>query len=306
MTMKTNTINDLILYGAELFAGADLFYGHGTDNPTDEAAYIVLSLLHYLPLSNDAVLGDSVDENDKIKVIDTFNRRINEKLPAAYLLGEAWFAELPFYVNENVLVPRSPFAELIHDKFMPWVNESDTGSILDLCTGSGCIGIACAIAFPNATVDVSDVSEAAIDVANRNVEKHELSDRVKVVQSNLFVDLKNQTYDLIVSNPPYVGHEELSGLPDEFNKEPTLGLDGGVSGLDLVHQILYQAPAHLNDGGMLYVEVGNTDEALQLCYPDVPFLWQEFEYGGHGIFMLTKEQLLEYNGLFQAKLSSLN
>ncbi len=306
MTIKLheiNTINGLISYGAELFDTASLFYGHGTDNSVDEAAYIVLALTHNLPLNDESIFSEQITDADKKSIVDIFHRRVAEKIPAAYLIGEAWFAGWPFYVNEQVLVPRSPFAELIGDKFMPWVNIDKTSRILDLCTGSGCIGIACAMSFPNATVDLSDVSVAALNVAERNIERYELAGRVTAIQSNLFDNLEEKGYDLIVSNPPYVGHQELATLPDEFNKEPQLGLDGGVSGLDLVHKILHQAPSQLNDGGVLYVEVGNTDEALQQCYPEIPFLWQDFEYGGHGIFMLTKEQLLEYKSLFQAKLA---
>ncbi|HIL91749.1 MAG TPA: 50S ribosomal protein L3 N(5)-glutamine methyltransferase [Cycloclasticus sp.] len=303
---KINTINELVCYGAQLFDSASLFYGHGTDNSMDEAAYIVLSLIHRLPLVDDSILDEHITESDKKAIVAVFKRRIIEKLPAAYLVGEAWFAGLPFYVNEHVLVPRSPFAELIDDKFTPWVDVERTTQVLDLCTGSGCIGIACALNFPQTAVVLSDISEPAISVAESNIQRHALANRVVAIQSNLFDNLPDKKYDLILSNPPYVGHDELSTLPDEFYKEPQLGLDGGVSGLDLVHKILDESPGYLNDGGVLYVEVGNTDLALQQCYPEIPFLWQDFEYGGHGIFMLTKEQLLEYKPLFQAKLTWLN
>ena len=293
----------MINYGADLFDDAELHFGHGTDNAMDEAAYIVLGITKNLPLEDDQVFANQVSSSEKQKILEYFDRRVVEKVPAAYLVGEAWFGGLPFFVNENVLVPRSPFAELIEDRFAPWVDERRVGRILDLCTGSGCIGIASAMRFPNSSVDIADISNLALDVAKKNVQRYKLEKRVFVVESDLFEGLSCETYDLIVSNPPYVGHEELSSLPDEFYKEPQLGLDGGVSGLDLVHKILANAPDHLNEGGVLYVEVGNTDEALQQCYPEVPFLWQEFEYGGHGVFMLTKEQLLEYSSLFQAKLT---
>lgn len=299
---KKQSIKSLISYGAELFDGASLFYGHGTANAQDEAAYIVLSLTHNLPLEDDNILDADIAKCDEENILTTFQRRIERRVPAAYLLGEAWFLGLPFYVNKHVLVPRSPFAELIGDRFMPWVNETGTNNILDLCTGSGCIGIACAMYFEQAKVDLSDISIPAIQVAQKNVVRHQLKNRVRVIQSNLFDNLQGKKYDLIVSNPPYVGHQELSALPEEFYKEPQLGLDGGVSGLDFVHKILAQASNHLNDGGLIYIEVGNTDETLRACYPTVPFLWQDFEYGGHGVFMLTKQQLLEYKELFQAKL----
>jgi len=300
---KINTINQLVNYGASLFDDAKLHFGHGTGNAMDEAAYIVLNITKKLPLESDQVFANEVSANEKQKILEIFSRRVEEKVPAAYLVGEAWFAGLPFFVNKNVLVPRSPFAELIDDRFAPWVDERKTNRILDLCTGSGCIGIASAMYFPNTSVDLADISNLALDVAKKNIQRHGLENRVIAVESDLFEGLSGETYDLIVSNPPYVGHEELSSLPDEFYKEPQLGLDGGVSGLDLVHRILANASEHLNEGGVLYVEVGNTDEALQQCYPEVPFLWQDFEYGGHGIFMLTKEQLLEYSSLFQAKLT---
>lgn len=300
---KINTIKRLIAYGARLFDNEALYYGHGTDNSTDEAAYIVLTVTNNLPLDDDAVLEEEVDESVAKEILALFQRRINEKIPAAYLINEAWFAGMPFYVDEHVLVPRSPFAELLGDHFSPWVNVDKTHRILDMCTGSGCIGIACAVAFPHAAVDLVDVSEPALLVTEKNIEKHHLKGRVSAIKSNLFADLMGKKYDLIVSNPPYVGHEELSSLPDEFYQEPQIGLDGGETGLDLVHEILSQASDYLNDGGVLYVEVGNTDEALQQCYPKVPFLWQEFDYGGHGVFMLTKDQLLEYKQLFQAKLN---
>ena len=306
MTIKLkeiNTINELIHYGAHLFDAESLFFGHGTDNSADEAAYIVLAVTRHLPLLNEDVLDAVVDAFEQKTILQMFDRRVSEKIPAAYLIGEAWFSGLPFYVNEHVLVPRSPFAELIDDQFMPWLEPQKTKRILDLCTGSGCIGIASAMAFPTASVDLVDISVEALLVAEKNIDRHQLRNRVEAIESDLFAALTLNSYDLIVSNPPYVGHEELAQLPDEFYREPQLGLDGGVSGLDLVHKILASAADYLNDGGVLYVEVGNTDEALQQCYPEVPFLWQDFEYGGHGVFMLTKQQLLEYKKLFQAKLT---
>ena len=306
MTIKLqeiNTIKQLVSEGAHLFETAGLYFGHGTDNGIDEAAYIVLSMTNNLPLTDERVFDEIVNAEVKEKILATFERRVKEKTPAAYLLGEAWFAGLAFFVNVDVLIPRSPFAELIDEAFTPWIDIDRVGDILDLCTGSGCIGIACAVYFPNATVDLADISKPALNVAKKNIQRHGLDKRVDAIESNLFDGLAGKTYDLIVSNPPYVGHNELSALPEEFYKEPRLGLDGGVSGLDLVHEILANAPEYLNDGGVLYVEVGNTDETLQECYPAVPFLWQEFDHGGHGVFMLTKKQLLEYKSQFQAKLT---
>ncbi|PHS72573.1 MAG: 50S ribosomal protein L3 N(5)-glutamine methyltransferase [Cycloclasticus sp.] len=298
--MATNS--ELISRGESLFLQHSLHYGHGTTTALDEAAYIVLTVTGNITATDDSVYEQSVDDEQQKVILNYFERRITEKIPAAYLLGEAWFAGLPFFVNEDVLVPRSPFAELIMDQFSPWLEYGRVNYILDLCTGSGCIGIACATRFPDADVVLADISPSALRVAQINIEKHDVSSRVTVVESDLFVGLKARKFDLIVSNPPYVGHEELNTLPDEFYKEPQLGLDGGKSGLDLVHKILASAADYLNDDGVLYVEVGNTDIALQKCYPHVPFLWQEFEYGGHGIFMLTKSQLLEYKEQFLVNL----
>lgn len=303
---KNNTIKQLIDYGASIFDAQPLYYGHGTDNALDEAAYIVLTVTGSLPISGDEIFENDVSQSHQEKVLELFSRRVTEKIPVAYLVNEAWFAGLPFYVNESVLVPRSPFAELLANEFAPWVNVDQTSDILDLCTGSGCIGIVSALTFPNARVDLADISPKALLVAEKNVKQYKLQDRVSCIQSDLFECLTGKTYDLIVTNPPYVGHDELSTLPDEFYKEPQLGLDGGVSGLDLVHKILAKASELLNDGGVLFVEVGNTDEALQQSYPSVPFLWQDFDNGGHGVFMLTKEQLLEHKALFSAKINGLN
>ena len=294
---------ELIKVGERLFDESALYFGHGTTTAFDEAAYIVLTITGHISNTDPSVYKLLVTDADAKKINACFERRVNERLPAAYLLNEAWFAGLSFYVNEHVLVPRSPFAELIAERFEPWVVADTTHRILDLCTGSGCIGIACAVAFPQATVDLADISSDAIAVADKNILRHTLSGRVTAIESDLYKGLSGKVYDLIVSNPPYVGKEELSQLPEEFYKEPQLGLDGGETGLDLVHEILAFAPNHLSEDGVLYVEVGNTDEPLQACYPTVPFLWQEFEYGGHGVFMLTKAQLVEYNGLFQAKLT---
>jgi len=301
---KKMTIIDFIHYVESYFNDHELYYGHGTDNAFDEAAYIVLSMTKNLPLIDEAVYDNEIDSAVQKEILTCIERRVDERIPAAYLLGEAWFAGLPFYVDENVLVPRSPFAELIADEFLPWVNYSSTNNILDLCSGSGCIGIASALVFTEANVDLADISVHALDVARKNVSRYKLADRVSVIESNLYEGLQGQKYDLIVSNPPYVSEEELSGLPEEYCQEPKLGLDGGETGLDLVHHILAYADVHLTEQGVLYVEVGNTDVALQACYPNVPFLWIDFEQGGHGVFMLTKQQLEQYKEQFMVNVNS--
>lgn len=304
-SMKTRSISDYIYYVESILLNEDLFYGHGTSNARDEAAYLVLTITKDLPVLSSAIYDKAVSAEEKRQIDELVKRRVNEKVPAAYLLQEAWFAGMPFYVNENVLVPRSPFAELITDLFEPWVDSAETKTILDLCTGSGCIGIAAAVAFPKANVDISDLSEKALLVANENVKRHALMERVSVIQSDLYENLAKKQYDLIISNPPYVSTEEVDGLPAEYKNEPRLGLEGGESGLDLVHSILAFAADHLTDQGVIFIEVGSSAETLEACYPEVPFLWQDFEYGGDGVFMLTKVQLLEHRERFMTNIPQL-
>jgi len=302
--LKKYTIGEYIRQVESSLENKELFFGHGTSNALDEAAYIVLTITERLPVMSEDIYQVVVTESQQKKISKIVDRRIKEKVPAAYLLQEAWFAGLRFYVNEDVLVPRSPFAELIGDLFSPWVDYEKTLSILDLCTGSGCIGIAAAKAFPHAQVDVSDVSEKALVVTKENIKRHDLEGRVIAIKSDLYAGLAGKKYDLIMSNPPYVCIEEVESLPTEYRNEPRLGLDGGESGLDLVHYILAFAPEHLHEQGVIFVEVGSSAETLEEFYPMVPFLWQDFEYGGDGVFMLTKSQLVEYHQEFVANTGS--
>lgn len=298
-----STLRDYIRWAASRFTQAGISFGHGTVAALDEAVALVLHTL-YQPYNLAEAYFDSVlTMNERQAVIDIIDRRINERIPAAYLTNEAIFAGLTFYVDERVLVPRSPIAELIEQRFSPWVDEGQVGRILDLCTGSACIAIACAYAFPDALVDAVDLSVDALAVAEINIENHQVSDSVTLYQSDLFKELPAALYDVIVSNPPYVCHEEWEQLPQEFRAEPDMGFKGGHTGLDIVLRILVDADDYLAEQGILIVEVGSSAETLQNTFPDVPFYWLDFERGGDGVFLLTAEQVHYYHELFIAALS---
>ncbi len=284
------TIRDYLRWGASEFAAANLFYGHGTDNPWDEAEVLVLHALHLRPPLANEWLDSRLTRSERERVLENLARRIEERIPAAYITGQAWFAGLPFAVDERVLVPRSPLGELIQKRFEPWLIQPPA-RILDLCTGSGCIGIACAYAFPEAEVQLSDISYDALDVTWENIQRHDMEERVFALQSDLFENLQGQVFDLIVSNPPYVDADDMASLPDEYHAEPELGLASGADGLDFTRRLLAQAADYLTDSGLLIVEVGNSWIALKEAYPELPFTWVEFERGGHGVFMLTKMDL---------------
>lgn len=293
------TLRDYIRWGASRFNEAGLFFGHGTDNAWDEAVQLVMHVLH-LPLDSDPdLLNARLCMDERRAVLAMFERRIQDRTPAAHLIGEAHFAGLVFTVNEHVLVPRSPIAELIENEFQPWL-EHEPQMILDLCTGSGCIGIATASVFPYACVDLSDISAEAIAVANANIDRYDLSERVRAVESDLFAGLKGQRYDLIVSNPPYVDAEDLEAMPEEYKNEPEIALGSGFDGLDFTRKLLMQAQDYLTDNGVLIVELGNSWVHMEDVYPSVPFTWLEFERGGHGVFMLTAGQLKMHQAEFAA------
>ena len=298
-----STLRDYIRWAASRFTQAGISFGHGTVAALDEAVALVLHTL-YQPYNLAEAYFDSVlTMNERQAVIDIIDRRINERIPAAYLTNEAIFAGLTFYVDERVLVPRSPIAELIEQRFSPWIDEGQVGRILDLCTGSACIAIACAYAFPDALVDAVDLSVDALAVAEINIENHQVSDSVTLYQSDLFKELPAALYNVIVSNPPYVCHAEWEQLPQEFRAEPDMGFKGGPTGLDIVLRILVDADDYLAEQGILIVEVGSSAETLQNTFPDVPFYWLDFERGGDGVFLLTAEQVHYYHELFIAALS---
>ncbi len=292
MSAELETVRDFLRWTISRLGEADLYYGHGTDNAQDEAWYLVCGALR-LPFDLDGRLLDGVlIQSERDKLLTLLERRVQERVPVAYLLGEAWFAGLPFNVDERVLVPRSPIAELIEHEFQPWLGSAEPRRILDLCTGSGCIGIACAFAFPNAQVVLSDISSDALVVARSNIARHNLTDRVSATASDLFAAIEGQKFDLIVSNPPYVDAADLAAMPAEFHAEPPLGLGSGDDGLDITCRILAQAADYLNDNGLLVVEVGNSGAALDQRYPQLALTWVEFEQGGHGVFVISKQDLI--------------
>lgn len=288
---------DMVRWAVSQFNQAGLFYGHGTDNPWDEAVCLTLHTLNLpqdmLKQTGEQLFQARLTETEKREIAALVQRRVEERIPLAYLINQAWFCGLPFYVDERVLIPRSPFAELIDDKFAEWLLAPPT-HILDLCTGGGCIAIALAYAFDGATVDAVDISPEALEVAELNIIEHQLSDRVYPILSDLMAALKGQKYDLIISNPPYVDAEDMADLPDEFHHEPELALAAGDDGLDLVHKMLRQAPEHLTDNGWLFVEVGNSQFHMEHVYPDLDLQWVEFTRGGHGVFAISRANLVAY------------
>lgn len=284
------SVRDLLRYATTRFAASEIYYGHGTDNPWDEAVQLVMRSLA-LPLENNTIFLDArLTFDERQLILERIERRLQDRIPVAYLVGEAWFMGLPFKVDSRVLVPRSPIAELIQAEFRPWLSDEPVSRILDLCTGSGCIGIAAAMVFDEAEVDLADISDDALDVARENIAMHGLGDRVRAVHSDVLDSVEGR-YDLIISNPPYVDAEDLADMPDEYRHEPELGLAAGADGLDIAYRILDKAKDHLTENGLLVVEVGNSWVALQEARPDIPFTWIDFEHGGEGVFLLTRQDL---------------
>jgi len=276
------------------FEQADLYYGHGTDNPWDEAVYLVFTVLNIAFEQDDAnakaLEARELSETELQHIQALAEQRINHRVPMAYLVKQAWFAGLPFYVDERVLIPRSPIAELILHQYEPLISMPPA-RVLDLCTGSGCIGLATALAFPNAQVDLADISADALNVARINISRLGLESRVSAVESDLFQGLHG-TYDLIVSNPPYVSVDEVAALPAEYQHEPELGLLSDDDGLAIPLRILRDAAAYLSEQGMLIVELGYSWELLADRYPDLPVLWLDFDSGGEGVFAISRDALI--------------
>jgi ribosomal protein L3 glutamine methyltransferase len=285
------TVAQLIRFGAREFDAAGLAYGHGTGDARDDAAALVFHALGLDHADAETAYAKKPAPVQVGQVLNLFAERLQSRVPAAYLMGRMWFAGLEFEVDPRVIVPRSPFAELIAAGFEPWLDPERVRRVVDLGTGSGCIAIACALRFPNACIDAVDLSPDALSVAARNVERHGVAGRLQLHRGDLFEPLGDAVYDLIVSNPPYVSDAEMDALPREYLHEPDMALRAGSDGLDIVRRILRDSDAHLADGGVLVVEVGDSDERLQQAYPGVPFIWLEFEHGGGGVFLLTKDDL---------------
>lgn len=294
MTARPGTVEEFIQRGAAQLKAAGLAFGHGTDNALDDAAEIVFfaaGLRHEDAL---AAYSRVLDAEQRANATRLLARRINERVPTAYLTQRMWFAGHEFFVDERVLVPRSPIAELIESGFAPWVDQRAVRRIVDIGTGSGCIAIAAALAFPEAEVDAVDVSPAALEVTRINIERHGVGARVRPVLSDGYAALAGQRYDLIVSNPPYVSDGEMSALPDEYRNEPDLGLRAGADGLDVVRELLADASRYLKPEGILVIEVGDSEESLVAACPDVPFTWLEFARGGGGVFLLSAAQAVAH------------
>ena len=292
-----STIQDMMRWAYSYFNASDLYYGHGYDNAWDEAQQLVLAAL-YLPADvPEAMYQSRLTLVEKERVIHLIETRLGTRQPVAYLTNSAWFCGSEFYVDERTIVPRSPIGELIMQKFAGLIDH-EPKRILDMCTGSGCIAIACAQQFLEAEVDAVDLSLDALDVAQINIERHGLAERVFPISSDLFNDIPQDKYDLIVTNPPYVDEEDLDDMPQEFHFEPEMSLGSGADGLDITKRILAQAADYLTDNGVLVCEVGNSMVHLIEQFPTVPFNWIEFKNGGLGVFSLTRAQLVEYRHLF--------
>lgn len=288
---ELKTLQDMLRWSVSRFNADHIYYGHGTDNPWDEALRLVLPILHLSLDTPPEMYSARLTAAERRLIVENVIQRVNERIPVAYLTNMALFCGLEFYVDQRVLIPRSPIGELISHQFTGLLPRPPR-HILDLCTGSGCIAIACAYHFPEAEIDAVDISEDALAVAERNIQAHGLDHVVTPMCFDLFRDFPPMAYDLIVTNPPYVDAQDMQTLPKEYHHEPQLGLAAGSDGLKLVRRILACAPDYLSDQGVLICEVGNSMVHLKEQYPDIPFTWLEFKYGGDGVFMLNKAQLL--------------
>jgi ribosomal protein L3 glutamine methyltransferase len=289
---ELSTLRDMLRFGVSRFTEAGLFFGHGSDNAWDEAAYLLLHTLH-LPIDRlEPFMDARLTSSERADVLEIIGRRISERLPAAYLTNEAWLGDCRFYVDQRVIVPRSHIAELLREQLSPWVEDPwAIRNVLDMCTGSGCLAILAAHAFPEAKVDGVDISPDALMVARRNVDDYDLAARLRLTESNAFAALEGKVYDVIISNPPYVNAESMAALPEEYRREPELALASGEDGLDFTRILLKQAARHLSPKGLLIVEIGHNREALEMAFPDTSFVWLDTSAGDENVFILRREDL---------------
>lgn len=290
---ELHTIRDWLRFAVSQFEKSDIFYGHGTDNSYDEAVWLIMSALH-LPMETlNNFLDARLTQSERDKLAQFIEQRITKHTPTAYLLKEAWLQGFKFYVDERVLIPRSFIAELLASDLSPWVEFPEMiESAADICTGSGCLGVLLANSFPNAAIDVVDISQDAIDVCNINIANYGLENQITAIKSDMFSALAGKKYDIIISNPPYVDAPSMAALPAEYQNEPQLALGSGTAGLDHTHTLLREAASYLNDDGLLIVEIGHNREALEAAYPNTIFNWLETSSGNEFVFLLTKEQLI--------------
>lgn len=289
---ELHTVRDWLRWGTSRFNEAELFFGHGTENAYDEAVWLILHALHLPPDRLEPFLDARLTHGERLAVLDLLQQRMTRRIPAAYLTHEAWLGDFRFYVDERVIVPRSYFAELLAEGFAPWVDDPEAvEDALDLCTGSGCLAILMAHAFPNAQVDAVDISADALAVAQRNVDDYGLAEQVRLVASDVFAGLKNRRYDLIISNPPYVTADAMADLPPEYRHEPALALGAGDDGLDVVRRILAEAGNHLKPGGVLAVEVGYNRDLVEEAFPELPLMWIDTPSSENKLFLIHAEDL---------------
>ena len=291
VTASLKTVRDCFRFAISRFNDAKLFFGHGSEDAYDEAAYLILHTLH-LPLDQlEPFLDARLTQSELYEILNIIEKRVEQRIPAAYLTHQAFLGDFSFYVDDRVIVPRSFIAELLREQLFPWLeNPGEVDSVLDLCTGSGCLAVLAAHAFPFAKIDAADLSPDALEVARHNVTDYGLDDRITLIESDLFTRLQGKRYDLILSNPPYVDAPSVAALPAEYQHEPKLALGSGTDGLDATRIILEQAAEHLNPGGLLLVEIGHNRDALEAAYPELPFTWLEVSAGSEFVFMLRREE----------------
>ena len=293
-SVTLHTVRDFMRFAVSRFNQNRLYFGHGSANAWDEAAYLILHTLH-LPLDQlDPYFDAHLTDSECAELHHIIQQRVERRIPAAYLTHHALLGAHSFYVDERVIIPRSFIAELLHEQLSPWITDPEqVSSVLDMCTGSGCLAILSALAFPNARVDAVDLSSDALAVAARNVADYRLQEQVKLIESDMFARLDGQRYDLIISNPPYVDAKAMAELPEEYLHEPGMALRSGEDGLDATRTLLQQAARHLTDDGILIVEIGHNREALEDAYPDLPFTWLEVSAGDEYVFLLHRNDLTD-------------